>query len=461
MAGRTSTSVGMGVAVTILSLTTVGFFVAFAVYFGKHSDKARLLAQASDTNSEIIKDIERNRDDIRNLVADAKKNGNQSLVGYMLDSQQATMQLVTGTRREKASDLLAKMQAAGIENTTLMAKLNERAAEVSNLQSQLEQERSSKDKAIADLKNEVDRVTRLRDDHQKTVDALTAQFNTVKAEADTYRAGIEEYKKLLDAQRERQATEAAEKLKAAQDQLARSNEELLITKGQLADIRKQKSGEMFRSDDESALVDGTVLSTNPADRQAFVSIGSRQKVVLGMTFNVYSTKAAIQPNKDGGYPTGKALIEVVSVGENSATCRVVSEVKGNPVVKGDVIANPLYDPNKSYKFVVFGNFDANRDGISTANERDDISTMIQSWGGGVTDDLTGDVDFLVLGEKPMVPPRPSADSPLEVVQEYIRRQREVDRYDELYKRASSTSVPIISENRLYTLIAKEPRRAGR
>src|SRR5689334_9035347 len=85
MAGRTSTSVGMGVAVTILSLTTVGFFVAFAVYFGKHSDKARLLAQAADSNAEIISQAERNRDDVRNLIQDAKKNGNQSLVAYMVD----------------------------------------------------------------------------------------------------------------------------------------------------------------------------------------------------------------------------------------------------------------------------------------------------------------------------------------------------------------------------------------
>ncbi|HYE62750.1 MAG TPA: hypothetical protein VD997_12210 [Phycisphaerales bacterium] len=447
-------------AVTILSLTTVGFFVAFAVYFGKHSDKTRLLAQANDTNSEIIRDIERNRDDIRNLVADAKKN-NKSLTQHLLDSQEASMQLVTGNRREKASDLAEKMKAAGLENTNLMAKLNERATEITTLQTQLEQERNAKAKAMADLKNEVDRVTRLRDDHQKTVDTLTAELNTVKGEYTEYRAGIEQYKKQLDAQRERQLTEAAEKLKLAQDNLTKTSEQLLIANNQLADLRKQKSGEMFRADDESALVDGSVLNTNPADHQAFISIGSRQKVVLGMTFNVYPTKAAVQPDKEGNYPRGKALLEVVQVGENSATCRIVSEVKGNPVVKGDVIANPLYDPNKSYKFVVFGNFDANRDNVATATERDDVVVMIQSWGGGVADDLTGDVDFLVLGERPVVPPRPTADSPMEIVQEFIRRQREVERYDELYKRASSTSVPIISENRLYTLISKSPRRAGR
>jgi hypothetical protein len=460
MAGRTSTSVGMGVAVTILSLTTVGFFVAFAVFYGKYSDKTRLLETANQSNIEIIKDIERNRDDIRNLIADARKN-NQSLVAYLLESQAATMQLATGSRRDKASDLAAKMKAAGLENTTLMAKLNERAAEISNLQAQLEQEKAARQKAMADLQNEVERVARLRADHQRTIDTLAAEISQIKAESDGYRLGVEEYKKMLDAQRERQLSEADERIKSLQDQLAKANEENLVLKGQLSALRQQKAGELYRADDESALVDGTILGTSPGDNQVFINRGSRDKIALGMTFNVYPTAAAVKPDENGNYPRGKALIEVINVGENSSTCRIVSEVKGNPVVKGDVIANPIYDPNKSYKFVVFGNFDANRDGVATSMERQDIATMIQAWGGRIADDLTGDVDFLVLGETPVVPPRPSSDAPLEVVQEYIRRQREVERYEDLYRRATATSVPVISENRLYTLISKTPARAAR
>jgi uncharacterized coiled-coil DUF342 family protein len=460
MAGRTSTSVGMGVAVTILSLTTVGFFVAFAVFYGKYSDKTRLLETANQSNIEIIKDIERNRDDIRNLIADARKN-NQSLVAYLLESQAATMQLATGSRRDKASDLAAKMKAAGLENTTLMAKLNERAAEISNLQAQLEQEKAARQKAMADLQNEVERVARLRADHQRTIDTLAAEISQIKAESDGYRLGVEEYKKMLDAQRERQLSEADERIKSLQDQLAKANEENLVLKGQLSALRQQKAGELYRADDESALVDGTILGTSPGDNQVFINRGSRDKITLGMTFNVYPTAAAVKPDENGNYPRGKALIEVINVGENSSTCRIVSEVKGNPVVKGDVIANPIYDPNKSYKFVVFGNFDANRDGVATSMERQDIATMIQAWGGRIADDLTGDVDFLVLGETPVVPPRPSSDAPLEVVQEYIRRQREVERYEDLYRRATATSVPVISENRLYTLISKTPARAAR
>ena len=35
------------------------------------------------------------------------------------------------------------------------------------------------------------------------------------------------------------------------------------------------------------------------------------------------------------------------------------------MVSGDVIANAVYDPKKSYRFVVFGAFDTDGDGVAT------------------------------------------------------------------------------------------------
>jgi hypothetical protein len=459
MAGRTSTSFGMGVAVTLLSLATLGFFVSFAVFYGKYSDQTRKLEQANANNVEIIKNDERNRDDIRNLVADSKKNG-QSLVGFLIEMQGASMQLASGSKRETAVSLATKMKGKNIEETNLIAAVDARNSQIDNLKNQVTQAEDARKKAMADLQAEVDRVAGLDASHQKTVEALTAQVKALKDEVDGYRNGTDAYKKQIDAQRERMLTEAAEKLKNTQDALAKSQEEKLILEGQLAQLRRRNSADIYRGDDEAALVDGTIIGTNNAERQAFVSIGNRQKVILGMTFSVYSDKSQIRPDAEGNYPRGKAMLEVVNVGETSSTCRILSEVRGNPVVKGDVIANPVYDPNKSYKFVVFGNFDTNRDGAATALERQDIVAMIESWGGKTADDLTGDVDFLVLGERPVMPPRPSADAPLEVVQEFIRRQRDVERYDQLNARATSTSIPILTENRLYTLIGKTTSRIG-
>jgi hypothetical protein len=450
----------MGVAVTILSLTTLGFFVAFAVFYGKYSDQSRKLADANAASTEILKQDERNRDDIRILINDAKGN-KQSLVAYLMDMQGASMQLASGSKRETATTLLKKMESKNIKDGNLMAAVDARDSQIANLTGQVNAAEDARKKAMADLAAEVDRMAAVEKSHQQTVDSLTGQVKSLKDEVDTYRTGTDTYKKQLDAQRERLLTEAAEKLKSSQDQLAKASEDNLILVGQLAQLRRQKSNDLYKGDDEAALVDGTIIGANGSEHQAFISIGARQKVVLGMTFSVYSDKNAIRPDHEGNYPRGKATLEVVNVGDTSSTCRITSEVRGNPVVKGDVIANPVYDPNKTYKFVVFGNFDANRDGVATALERQDVAAMIEAWGGKTVEDLTGDVDFLVLGERPVLPARPPSDAPLEVVQEFIRRQRDVERYDDLTKRATATSIPILTENRLYTLVGRTPSRIGR
>jgi redox-sensitive bicupin YhaK (pirin superfamily) len=119
-----------------------------------------------------------------------------------------------------------------------------------------------------------------------------------------------------------------------------------------------------------------------------------------------------------------------------------------------VIANALYDPRKVYTFLVYGNFDVNGDGRATAAEADQIRALIEGWGGKVVSDLSGNVDFLVLGQRPQVPPKPGAGQPIAVVQEFIRLDQAAQRYDTLFQQASATSIPVLNENRLYTLIGK-------
>src|SRR6185295_9832008 len=152
----------------------------------------------------------------------------------------------------------------------------------------------------------------------------------------------------------------------------------------------------------------------------------------------------------------KGAIEVISVEESTATCRIIFETRGNPIVRGDVIANAIYDPTKVYTMLVFGNFDTNGDGAATPLEANDIRAMIETWGGKVTEELTGAVDFLVLGQRPVVPPVPPSGAPPAVQTEYIRMDALATKYDELTKQAAATSVPILNENRLYTLIGRRP-----
>src|SRR5262249_7074798 len=136
--------------------------------------------------------------------------------------------------------------------------------------------------------------------------------------------------------------------------------------------------------------------------------------------------------------------------------RITREVKGNPIVRGDVIANALYDPNKVYTFMVYGNFDPSGGGIPNQQGAEDIKAMIAAWGGKVADDLSGNVDFLVLGDRPLLPPQPGVNDPVNVVQIYMAASDKAQKYDKLFETAAATSLPVLNQNRLYTLIGRRP-----
>lgn len=459
MAGRTSTSFGVAATITILGILSLALFVVSAVFFGKYNDAKRNVDSLTSSQAEIIAEGERNSDDVRLLKDEARKSGGRSLVGYLLKSQQDTMQAVTGNRRDTFAAFQNRLKnVEGSETGSLLSILSARDAEVARLRDEYARADAARTTAQADQKNAVDRIRSIEENHQRTVDALSAEVGQYRDEVETYRSGADDYKKRIDAQASRVATEFAETKKSLETQLAKLTDEKLILENQLAILRGQKNLETFRGRPEESLVDGEVIGLNSADGTVALSIGARNKVALGMTFAVYADANSIKPDANGRYAPGKATLEVISVEPTSSTARITSEVKGNPVVRGDVIANALYDPAKVYKFVVFGNFDTDRDRIATALERQDAETMITAWGGLIVPDLSGDVDFLVLGERPVLPPRPGADAPLEVVQEFIRRQREVERYDNLFKNATSTGIPVLNENRLYTLIGKTPAR---
>ncbi len=461
MAGRTSTSFGVAATIVILGIVSLTFFVLTAVFFNKFYDAKRSVDQLQSDQNKIVSAAERNRDDVLTLVKDAERE-KKSLVAYLVDSQSTVMEKVTGSKRDTLTELTKKLAAVkGTDSAPLLTLVQDRDSRIATLDDNLKVAESARQQAQADQLNEVARVKGLLESHQKTVDALGAEVGTYKTEVDKYRAGADGYKASVDAQAERERSDAADTKQRLEGQLAKVSDEKLVLEGQLAALRGVKSVEAFRGRPEQANVDAEVIAVNGGERQATIGIGSNQKVVLGMTFAVYGDANSIKPAADGKYPAGKATLEVISVEPSTSTARITSEVRGNPIVRGDVIANAVYDPNKQYKFVVFGNFDVDRDGVPTPLERSDMEALIITWGGKLEADLSGDADFVVLGQRPLLPPRPSQDAPFEVVQEFIRRQREVDRYDGLQKQAESTSVPVLNENRLYTLIGKTPARLGR
>lgn len=457
MASRSSGGGGQLVAIAILGVASLALFILTIVFLSKYQAADRNLKQAMADTNEIIRSDERRGDNVTQITTKAKQ-GNKSVFGYLNESLREAMTRTTGAHTDTVAELAKKMDDAGVTGTNLLAALNDRKNEIAAMDTKVKQADAARATAIADLENEVNRTKALTESHNRTIQAMNADIDKYKAEVEAFRQSVGETQAFMDSE----VTKAREAMASSQSNLSEQIRTLqndnLRLKDQISKMNASASGSQLRPKAEQTHVDGEIISINQAANTITISRGRADKVILGMSFAVFPDATAIRPDAaTGEYIRPKATIEVINVGDVTSTARITSEVKGNPVVRGDVIANALYDPTKVYTVVVYGNFDSNGDGIATPQEANDIKALVTGWGGKVVDDLTGNVDFLILGERPSLPAPPGVNDTPEVVQNYMRLSEIAQRYDRLFEQASSTSTPVLNQNRFYTLIG---RRAG-
>lgn len=460
MASRSSAGIGVGITITILGVACLTLFILTIVFLSKFQASQRTLTQMQADHDAYVRADEMQNDAVMRLKDQAGKgNPRKSVVMYLNDSLKTAMQTVSGSPNDTVEQMNAKLaKVDGASSNNLIGVIHSRESEIADLKSKFEQADKDRQTALADLKNETERVKTLMASHQKTIDTMNGDINKYKGEVEQFRGDVEKTKAFMEAEIQKCKEQSAQTESVLTEKNKALENETLQLRDRLAGLQKEKTHDIMKPQNEATLVDGEVIALNPGSNTVTISRGRKDKIILGMSFSVYSDATAIKIDPaTGAYPRPKATVEVINVGETSSTCRITSETKGNPVVKTDVIANAIYDPSKVYTFLVYGNFDPNAAGVATPAGADDIKAMIQSWGGKVTDELSGDVDFLVLGQRPQLPPKPGLGAPGAVVAEYIRLDGLAQKYDQLQTQATSTSLPVLNENRLYTLIGRRGR----
>ena len=476
MASRGGAGVGVVVTISILSIVSLGLFVSTIVFYG-NLNKARDLNESSEqTLKTYIRDQERQDPQI-SLLADAASKEHESVVGYLHNSLDRAMKTIEGSDRGTFDNMMSRLDSVklpGIARATGWSGDDANAPALSKLAegtpmksllisanqfiSQLEDEKQAaldaKTVAQADLANELSRSQARDKAHKATLAAVNDELAQYRSEVDAYRAGMQQHETDMDSRVSRISQDFSSKESQYLDRITALEEDNSRLRNQLDVLRGERKKDLFQGQAEESLVDGHVIAIDAAEGTAMIDLGRSNKIRVGLTFAVYSEPSAIHADANGNYPRGKASLEVIRVDDKTAICRVIGERAGNPVVRGDVIANAVYDPNKTYKFLLVGNFDTNRDGIATESERAGIAAMIKGWGGNVTDDLTGDVDFLVMGQRPTLPPEPPIDAPIAIVEQFVRAQQIIARYDKLFEQAGATSIPVLNENRLRTLVGQ-------
>jgi len=130
--------------------------------------------------------------------------------------------------------------------------------------------------------------------------------------------------------------------------------------------------------------DGQIIASRASDGYVVIDKGQQHNLRKGTRFSVY--------NLLGGRLTIKGAIEVVEVEARMSMCRVREERDANnPLLPGDHIHNPVYNPGDTKTFVIKGDF--------YRFSRDELARFITESGGKVAPELTTKSDYLVAGDR--------------------------------------------------------------
>ncbi len=453
---RTGTSVGMGITVGLCGVAAAGFLVSTIIFYGQADEAKKRLETYTKETQEIVQVSERNTEPVRLMIEEAKKS-NKSLAGYVMEATATLGEKVSGGRGDSLASLTAKVSSRiGDGGGNILGMLSDRDKALAEATAKAASADSARTIAQTKQQEEAERFKKSEETRKKDTDALRAAIDDYKTKVDSARTDLDKARGNVQSQVTKVKEEADREKVQLNSELARTREELLVAQGKVRELSKARSKDAIKPQDEYALVDGEVIDLDPINaRQVTISRGKKDKLILGMTFEVYSDPTQLRVNdRTGEYNPGKATLEVIRIDDSSATARVIRQGRSNSVAKGDVIANPVYDAAKTYSFLIFGDFDPSRTGNPSPAGQNDIRTLVEGWGGKISPALSGDVDFIVLGARPLIPPAPPTGAPANVVQSFTLAKRNAEEYDRLIAQAAATSIPVLNENRLYTLIGR-------
>ncbi len=303
-------------------------------------------------------------------------------------------------------------------------------------------------------------------DFKKTQDTNLEAYQTLLEEKDKLRKDFNDVKRDYDELYDLQKKTTDEQVLSLQDQLDREkanlrtvNDQLLEKQAILSETQnmlaaaKEALAEYGkpRQDSMAYIPDGKILSVDNEAKIAYINLGSNDHVYRGLTFAIYDKGAYI-----GEEGQDKAEIEIFDIADTYSAARIIKSALNRPILKGDAAANLIWDKKKINEFVIAGDFDLNDDGYSDFDAAAKIKAVIERWGGKVTDKISIETDYLILGEQPQIPEQKPTLEEQEMdptaLQRYEVALEKLNRYNDLENRAISLWIPIFTYEKFLHLI---------
>ncbi len=130
------------------------------------------------------------------------------------------------------------------------------------------------------------------------------------------------------------------------------------------------------------LADGKVMAARADEGFVILDLGRRDGLRLGTVFKVVA--------RSGGRNIVKGSIEVTHVGDHQSEAHVLEEITiAEPIIPGDSLHNPVFNPAETKVFVVKGVF--------RNFTKDELSRFITEGGGIVDNELSTKTHYLIAG----------------------------------------------------------------
>ena len=439
------------VILTVLSLST-------AIYFFTEKNKSEASAMKSEAALSAVVPSGYLDQEPGSTIRQAAEGEHKSVVEYLIAKNAA---VATAISDETSIDAAGVRSALGLKaEENAKQAINAARRSVTDAQSKT----AEQIKVVEQVTAQMAAVQAEADEKVKNADnkvvQLTAEIAPYRESTEREYASIGKLKEELIQAREEAKSEYANQIaeeKNKQASLVAAKQGLT---GRVNELQRQLDQFRLKPSDPSLLVDGRILDLATAKDQVYISLGSKDRVRPGMTFEVYPDASAIMydPKTDRQTP-GYASIEIIKVSDTTSTARVTRKSPRKSISKGDVLANAVYSPTYQYKFLVHGKFDVDNDGKVTDGETDYIRAKIRDWGGIVIEgeEITPDVDFVVIGSVPSKPQLRSVGEDDAAYAASLAASRSYDSYLALVNAASTAQIPILNWNRFQILTGAAER----
>jgi regulator of replication initiation timing len=458
MAVRSGAGTGVIVSLVVFVLTTVFLLVMTIVFYAGKTEAQQQAAEAQSQLATYVTPQQRSSDRFKNLQQAA---GRQSVAGYLNQLNEELMQYISGSPTMSVEQLRAEMANFGVEeNGTVRNRLEDLTRENRSLTIEVEGLQSQLAERQEELEQKEEQIASLKESHERELQEVRQEIVTYRQAAEEYGSDVRSTIQSVEQTIDRLNDEHRAEVDDLEDELDRLSQELVLLRSRVDEYEDVLDEIRIKGKDPAMLVDATVIDVEPANERVFIDRGRDDRIVLGMTFEVYDDAASIRVNEQTNeLPRGKASIQIVKVGKTTSTGKITRSVPGRPVVRNNVVANAIYDPDYRFRFLVHGKFDVDGDGRPSEAEADYLRSLIVEWGGEVVegDELPGDLDFLVLGEEPPLPPPLGMNATQRQLEDWLQKKEANRQYNELRDQAANAQIPVLNANRLFILIGRTDR----